>query len=241
VITVFVENLHFENWPGIVPAFAFSCREEGKCSSFVPMHDFSKPYRKVTYFGLWADDTADDYGKRDAMAILADAARRCFDEDMRQRQELQNALDYLARATSRAVYLNRFRKALDEPDPAVRFRAARDAYNAPVAPIEGIDRPQGCRDRQTAGLSGAESAAKAPTAAAGLRYGLFHLSKALARRSCGGLDCLAVPLGERQRGGLDNPMFFTIFSQASFLSAFDRRAATNRENHHARAPATARG
>jgi hypothetical protein len=130
-------NLHFKNWPGIFQPVTFSCWAEGNCSSFVPMHDFSKPYRKVTYFGLWADDTADDYGKRDAMAILADAARRCFDEDMRQRQELQNALDYLARATSRAVYLNRFRKALDEPNPAGRFRAALDAYNALLRRLKG--------------------------------------------------------------------------------------------------------
>jgi hypothetical protein len=94
------------------------------------MQDFAKPYQKVTYFGLWAEETADDYGKRDAMAILADAAGRCYDQDMRQRQELRDALDYLARVTSRAVYINRFRKALEEPNPAVRFRAAGDAYRA---------------------------------------------------------------------------------------------------------------
>ena len=49
------------------------------------------------------------------MAILADAAGRCYDLDMRSRRELQDALDYLARVTSRTVYINRFRKALDEP------------------------------------------------------------------------------------------------------------------------------
>jgi hypothetical protein len=49
---------------------------------------------------------------------------------MRLRREVQDALEYLARVTSRAVYVNRFRKALDEPNPAVRFRAAGDAYRA---------------------------------------------------------------------------------------------------------------
>ena len=88
-------------------------------------------------FGLWAEDSADAYGKRDAMAILADAAGRCFDEDMRPRREVQNALDYLARVTSRAVYVNRFRKALDEPNPVVRFRAAGDAYNALLRRLKG--------------------------------------------------------------------------------------------------------
>jgi hypothetical protein len=66
------------------------------------MKDFAKPYSRVQHFGLWASESADEYGKRDAMAILADAAGRCFDEDMPQRQELQDALEYLARATPAA-------------------------------------------------------------------------------------------------------------------------------------------
>jgi hypothetical protein len=33
-----------------------------------------------------------------------------------------------------------------------------------------------------------------------LRYGLFHLSKALARRSCGGSELSCCPLGETKRG-----------------------------------------
>ena len=94
------------------------------------MKDFSRPYGRVQHFGLWAAESADRYGKRDAVAILADAAGRCFDEDMRQQRELLDALDYLARMTSCPVYVSRFRKALDEPNPAVRFRAAGDAYRA---------------------------------------------------------------------------------------------------------------
>ena len=99
------------------------------------MKDFAKPYSRVQYFGLWASESADRYGIRDAMAILADAAGRCFDEDMRQRQELQDSLEYLAHATSRAVYVARFRTALDEPNPVVRFRAANDACKALVRRI----------------------------------------------------------------------------------------------------------
>jgi hypothetical protein len=94
------------------------------------MKDFARPYRKVPYFSIWAEETADLYGKRDAMAVLADAAGRCFDDDVRQRPELRRALEYLARETSRAVYINRYRKALDEPNPVIRFRAAGDAYRA---------------------------------------------------------------------------------------------------------------
>jgi hypothetical protein len=94
------------------------------------MRDFARPYQKVAYFGLWAEESADEYGKRDAMAILADAAGRCVDDDMRQRQEVLDAIEYLARVTNCPVDLNRFRKALDEPNPSVRFRAAGEAYKA---------------------------------------------------------------------------------------------------------------
>jgi hypothetical protein len=94
------------------------------------MRDYASPYRKVPYFGIWAEETADHYGKRDAMAVLADAAGCCFDDDVRQRPELRGALEYLARETSCAVYVNRFRKALDEPSPVTRFQAANDAYRA---------------------------------------------------------------------------------------------------------------
>ena len=51
------------------------------CSSFVLMWNFAKPYRKVAYFGLWAEESADQYGKRDAMAILADAVDCGIDDD----------------------------------------------------------------------------------------------------------------------------------------------------------------
>jgi hypothetical protein len=94
------------------------------------MTDFASRYPKVPYFGIWAEETADQYGKRDAMAVLADAAGCCFDDDVRLRLELQRALEYLARETSRVVYVNRFRKALDEPNPVIRFQTANNACRA---------------------------------------------------------------------------------------------------------------
>jgi hypothetical protein len=87
--------------------------------------NFASPYRKVPYFGIWADETADQYGKRDAMAVLADAAGCCFDDDVRQRPELGRALAYLARETSRAVYVNRFRKALRRAEPGHPIQGGR--------------------------------------------------------------------------------------------------------------------
>jgi hypothetical protein len=73
------------------------------------------------------------------MVLLPDAAGCCFD-DVRQRPELRRALEYLARETSRAVYVNRFRKALDEPSPVTRFQAANET---PTEPWPGV---LGCLD-----------------------------------------------------------------------------------------------
>ena len=93
------------------------------------MTDFGRPYRKVAYFGLWAAETADDYGRRDAVTVLAGAAEVCTDEDMREDREVLSALAYLGREghEKRAA---RFRKALDVPSPAERRRAAADAVHA---------------------------------------------------------------------------------------------------------------
>jgi hypothetical protein len=55
---------------------------------------FASPYRKVPYFGIWADEPSDQYGKRDAITMLADAAGCCFDDHVRQRRVLKDAFDY---------------------------------------------------------------------------------------------------------------------------------------------------
>lgn len=94
------------------------------------MKDFSNIYRGVGYFGLWAEERADTLGIRDALDVLADAVGRCTLDDQRRQQDVQDALSYLSARSDRVVYVNRFKKALDEPDPIVRFRAAADALKA---------------------------------------------------------------------------------------------------------------
>lgn len=59
------------------------------------MADITKPYKGVAYFGLWAVETADDYGKRDALAVLHDAVEATQDRDLRHNHELIDVLDYL--------------------------------------------------------------------------------------------------------------------------------------------------
>lgn len=66
---------------------------------------FSKPYEGVAYFGIWATESADDWGASDALGLLRDAVLRCGEEDMRK-DEIWAALDYLsARATRNAPEL----------------------------------------------------------------------------------------------------------------------------------------
>ena len=92
-------------------------------------NDFSKPYGGVAYFGVWASETAADYGTRDAVAILIAAVKRCRDEDMREDRETADALAYLTRQghDKRAA---QFRKALDLADPMARRQATAKAVNA---------------------------------------------------------------------------------------------------------------
>ena len=93
------------------------------------MNDYSKPYRGVAWFGLWATDTADDYGRRDAVTVLAGAAEVCQDEDMRQDREVRAALDYLMRQ-GHEKRVRQFRRALDIEQPHQRRQAAADAVHA---------------------------------------------------------------------------------------------------------------
>lgn len=92
--------------------------------------DFSAQYRKVGYFGIWAEESADIYGARDAVRIVAHAAGCCYDEDMRESRELIDALGYLRHRAAQEKGAIRFWKALAEPDPATRFRMADEAVKA---------------------------------------------------------------------------------------------------------------
>lgn len=94
------------------------------------MKNFSNVYRGVRYFGLWAEEVADTYGIRDALNVLADAVGRCTIDDQRKRKDVKDALVFLSKRADRSVYVRRFSKALDEPDPVIRFRAANDALKA---------------------------------------------------------------------------------------------------------------
>ena len=91
--------------------------------------DFDKTYRRVTFFGTWAEETADGFGQRDAITVLEDAIQRCQDEDVRG-SETFSALDYLKRFGTRQGAATRLKRALDISDPLQRFEAARTALNA---------------------------------------------------------------------------------------------------------------
>jgi hypothetical protein len=88
-----------------------------------------RPYRQVGYFVIWADETGDNFGRRDAMAMIRGAVIECYDEDMRT-AELSGALDWLVKhgglkdGTARA-----FRQALDMPSPDAQAACARAIYD----------------------------------------------------------------------------------------------------------------
>lgn len=96
---------------------------------------FSDPYRGVKYFGHWADETADAFGGRDALAVLRDAVVRCADEDMRTPDVLA-ALAFLAARATRGAAFADFRRGLDLPDPETRSAAILAAYSG-IAQIVG--------------------------------------------------------------------------------------------------------
>jgi hypothetical protein len=83
---------------------------------------FSDAYRGAKYFGQWAEETADAYGRRDALAVLQDAAERRTDEDMRTGQVLA-ALSFLSASATRQGAFRAFRVGLDLLDPLERSRA----------------------------------------------------------------------------------------------------------------------
>lgn len=92
------------------------------------MRDFARKYhRGVAHFGLWAEETADQKGDRDAWAILCDAARRCTTEDMREAAEVAEALEWFESRMVRQAAPRNFRNALDLSDPTQRYFALRDA------------------------------------------------------------------------------------------------------------------
>ena len=92
---------------------------------------FSDAYRRVKYFGQWAEETADAFGGRDALAVLRDAADRCGEEDMRT-AHVAAALAFLAASATRQGAFDAFRRGLDTPHPQRRSAAVQGAYMAIV-------------------------------------------------------------------------------------------------------------
>lgn len=90
------------------------------------MYDFSQKYRGVKHFGLWAEEGADPLGQRDAWAILLDAVKRTYYEDVRSK-ELIDALDFLESYALRKRPFQEFRMALGISNPPRRLIALRDA------------------------------------------------------------------------------------------------------------------
>ena len=93
------------------------------------MNDYGRIHRGVAWFGIWATDTADDYGKRDALTVLAGAVEICADEDMREDREVRGALDYLMRQ-GHDKRVRAFQRALEVMHPDERRQAAKAALDA---------------------------------------------------------------------------------------------------------------
>jgi hypothetical protein len=101
--------------------------------------DFAQPYRQVGYFGIWADETGDDYGKRDALAAIRGAVIDCFDEDMRTR-EVAAALGWLVKHGGiKEGMAKTFRQALDLTDAMARATCARATYDVMCRHLDSPD------------------------------------------------------------------------------------------------------
>ena len=90
------------------------------------MTDYSNAYRGVQYFGVAFEESADTYGRRDALAILATAAERTADRDLRHDRETLEALDFLIGQHLPAA--RAFQAALAIEHPTERRQAVTAAY-----------------------------------------------------------------------------------------------------------------
>lgn len=93
------------------------------------MTDYGRIHAGVPYFGIWASETMDDFGRQDAVLVLRGAVDCCTDDDMRENREVIAALDYLTRQ-GHGKRTRAFRRALDVQHPAERQQAAIVALKA---------------------------------------------------------------------------------------------------------------
>jgi hypothetical protein len=89
-----------------------------------------RKHDKVAYFGVWAEEAGDRAFRKEALRICGQAVERCVDVDLRGCPEVQEALSYLERHADRAGPINRFRRALEMPDPLLRSREVEAAVKA---------------------------------------------------------------------------------------------------------------
>ena len=84
--------------------------------------------RKVAYFGIWAEDGRDEQlGDIHVWNILCDTLRRCTTEDMRESQDVKDALEWFARRLTKNALVRDFARALNTHDPMQRYWEAGDA------------------------------------------------------------------------------------------------------------------
>lgn len=87
---------------------------------------FSKPYRDAYQsmaFASGDDAYVEAPARRDALAVLRDAAQRCWEQDM-QTEEVREALDFLSSRVGGTWMTERFWKALHHSDVWGRRRVA---------------------------------------------------------------------------------------------------------------------
>lgn len=80
---------------------------------------------------IWSHNAPGGDVRRDALAVLRDAAERCAEQDMRT-EDVLGALDYLAGGATRKEAFRNFERGLEVLDAAERQRRVRTAYDAIV-------------------------------------------------------------------------------------------------------------
>lgn len=90
------------------------------------MKDFSAPYGKAVYFPLSLQESADEFGKRDAWEVLQYALKWTLEQDVRS-ELLNDALDYLENMGGHKRAIKDFRNALNIEVQSERYLKMRDA------------------------------------------------------------------------------------------------------------------
>ena len=76
---------------------------------------------------IWSEHSPGGYARRDALAVLRDAAQRCGNEDVRT-PDVLSALAFLRESATRRYVYGRFLRALDIEEAQSRQDAVQMAY-----------------------------------------------------------------------------------------------------------------